>query len=184
MHSTWSTLTCYGLAGCQTSFPCVIMLNEICSRCLSECCNSRELSSRELQPPERVNPSNCLFSHQHACSPLPSVCTRHRKHDTTLACSRSIQKCVQSYMSACDCQLLLFSMFTADVRITCGTENFCFVLQQVQIQTQCSHINTKTFPDCYSNSLHSHTDTYQCNWGRAQTAASTEQPKAMAALYF
>lgn len=82
---------------------------------------------------ERVNPSDCLFSHQHACSPLPSVCTRHRKHDTTLACSRSIQKCVQSYKPACGCQSLLFLILTADVRIpwTSGRENFSFVLQQV-----------------------------------------------------
>lgn len=44
-HSSWSTFTCCELAGCKTSFGCVIMLNGIRSRSLSDCRHSRCLES-------------------------------------------------------------------------------------------------------------------------------------------
>lgn len=67
MHSTWSTFTCCELAGCKTSFGCVIRLNGIRSRSLSDCRHSRSrclesdsTSNELLFQRSKANKTACL----------------------------------------------------------------------------------------------------------------------------
>lgn len=77
MHSTWSSFTCCELAGRKTSFGCVIMLNGIRSRSLSDCRHSRgrclesdSTSNELLFQRSTANKTACL---RHS--------TCHRKHE-------------------------------------------------------------------------------------------------------
>lgn len=93
--------------------------------------------------------SSLTSMHAAACPQLHTP--QETWYDTSMLQIDTVEeKCVQSYMPACDCQLLPFPMFTADVRITwtSGIENFSFVLQQVRLHGDTiPNTNTKTFPE-------------------------------------
>lgn len=74
MHSTWPTFTCCELAGCKTSFGCVIMLNGIRSRRLRDC---RRSQSRCLESDSTSNELLFQRSTANKTACLPACGTPH-----------------------------------------------------------------------------------------------------------